>query len=99
MAGAARALSRTCELHLIGPLQIQQGARGGGAVRRRSRPSTATGSPRRWPQEIARQGRAPRLFVQVNTGEEPQKAGVAPARGRRLPRRAAGDAWARRSTG
>lgn len=29
--------------------------------------------------EIARQGRAPRLYVQVNTGEEPQKAGVAPA--------------------
>lgn len=28
--------------------------------------------------EIARSGRAPRLYVQVNTGEEPQKAGVAP---------------------
>lgn len=28
--------------------------------------------------EIARQGRTPRLLVQVNTGEEPQKAGVAP---------------------
>ena len=28
--------------------------------------------------EIARQGRAPRLYVQVNTGEEAQKAGVAP---------------------
>ncbi len=28
--------------------------------------------------EIQAQGRAPRLFVQVNTGEEPQKAGVAP---------------------
>jgi hypothetical protein len=30
-------------------------------------------------QEIQRQGRAPRLYVQVNTGEEPQKAGIAPA--------------------
>ena len=29
--------------------------------------------------EIVRQGRAPLLFVQVNTGEEPQKGGVAPA--------------------
>jgi len=29
-------------------------------------------------EEIARAGRAPRLYVQVNTGEEPQKAGVAP---------------------
>ena len=27
---------------------------------------------------MARQGRRPTLFVQVNTGEEPQKAGVAP---------------------
>ena len=30
-------------------------------------------------KEIARQGRRPRLLVQVNTGEEPQKAGVLPA--------------------
>ena len=29
--------------------------------------------------EIQREGRAPRLYVQVNTGEEPQKAGVTPA--------------------
>ena len=29
---------------------------------------------------IAKAGRAPELFVQVNTGEEPQKAGVAPNR-------------------
>ncbi len=29
-------------------------------------------------EEIARAGRVPRLYVQVNTGEEPQKAGVAP---------------------
>jgi pyridoxal phosphate enzyme (YggS family) len=28
--------------------------------------------------EIARQGRSPRLFVQVNTGSEPQKAGIGP---------------------
>ena len=30
-------------------------------------------------REIDRLGRAPRLYVQVNTGEEPQKAGVGPA--------------------
>jgi PLP dependent protein len=29
-------------------------------------------------EEIQRAGQAPRLYVQVNTGEEPQKAGVAP---------------------
>jgi len=30
-------------------------------------------------EEMARSGRTVRLYVQVNTGEEPQKAGVAPA--------------------
>ena len=30
-------------------------------------------------EEIQRRGAAPRLYVQVNTGEEPQKAGVIPA--------------------
>jgi PLP dependent protein len=30
-------------------------------------------------RDIQAAGRAPRLYVQVNTGEEPQKAGVAPA--------------------
>ena len=30
-------------------------------------------------KEIAREGRSPRLLVQVNTGEEPQKGGVMPA--------------------
>lgn len=29
-------------------------------------------------EEAQKQGRAPRLYVQVNTGEEPQKAGVIP---------------------
>ncbi len=28
--------------------------------------------------ECAKQGRRPRLLIQVNTGEEPQKAGIAP---------------------
>jgi uncharacterized pyridoxal phosphate-containing UPF0001 family protein len=30
-------------------------------------------------KEIERQDRQPDLFVQINTGEEPQKAGVAPS--------------------
>ena len=30
-------------------------------------------------KEIVKQGRHPQLFVQLNTGEEPQKAGIAPA--------------------
>src|SRR6185503_11443045 len=29
-------------------------------------------------KDIARQGRRPRLFVEINTGAEPQKAGVLP---------------------
>ncbi|TIS16248.1 MAG: YggS family pyridoxal phosphate-dependent enzyme, partial [Mesorhizobium sp.] len=29
-------------------------------------------------KETARQGRAPKLYVQVNTGSEPQKAGIEP---------------------
>jgi hypothetical protein len=29
-------------------------------------------------KEIAKQGRRPDLYVQINTGEEPQKAGIAP---------------------
>ena len=31
-----------------------------------------------WDREIARLGRSPQLFVQINTGAEPQKAGVLP---------------------
>lgn len=30
-------------------------------------------------EEMAKQGKAARLYVQVNTGEEPQKAGIAPS--------------------
>mgnify|MGYP003380396397 CR=1 FL=1 len=47
-------------------------------------------------KEMARQGKAPRLYVQVNTGSEPQKAGIEPKeavafvnRCRDVPRRAA----------
>jgi len=65
------------ELHLIGPLQsnkAREAVQLFDAVHSLDRPSLAQALAR----EIARAGRAPRLFVQVNTGEEPQKGGVLP---------------------
>ena len=65
------------ELHLIGPLQSNKAREAValfGCVETLDRPKLA----RALAEEIARAGRSPRLFVQVNTGEEPQKAGVAP---------------------
>jgi pyridoxal phosphate enzyme (YggS family) len=65
------------ELHLIGPLQSNK-ARDAvalfDAIHTLDRPSLAEALAK----EIARAGRGPRLLVQVNTGEEPQKGGVAP---------------------
>ncbi len=65
------------ELHLIGPLQSNK-AREAVAlfdwIHTLDRPSLAGALAK----EIARAGRGPRLLVQVNTGEEPQKGGVAP---------------------
>jgi len=65
------------ELRLIGPLQTNK-AREAIAffdvVETLDRPRLAQVLE----AEIQRAGRAPRLYVQVNTGEEPQKAGVAP---------------------
>lgn len=65
------------ELRLIGPLQTNK-AREAVAffdvIESLDREKLA----RVLAEEIARQGRAPRLYVQVNTGEEPQKAGVVP---------------------
>ena len=65
------------ELRLIGPLQTNK-AREAVAffdvIETLDRPRLAAVLP----AEIQRAGRAPRLYVQVNTGEEPQKAGVPP---------------------
>jgi pyridoxal phosphate enzyme (YggS family) len=65
------------ELHLIGPLQTNK-ARDAvalfDAIETLDRPSLA----KVLAAEIQRAGRAPKLFVQVNTGAEPQKAGVLP---------------------
>ncbi|ODT87777.1 YggS family pyridoxal phosphate-dependent enzyme [Phenylobacterium sp. SCN 70-31] len=66
------------ELRLIGPLQTNK-AREAVAffdvVETLDREKLA----RVLAEEVQRQGRRPRLYVQVNTGEEPQKAGVVPA--------------------
>jgi pyridoxal phosphate enzyme (YggS family) len=66
------------EVHLIGPLQTNK-ARAAmelfGAIHSLDRPRLAT-TLARLAQET---GRCPPLFIQVNTGEEPQKAGVLPA--------------------
>jgi pyridoxal phosphate enzyme (YggS family) len=64
-------------LHLIGPLQTnktREAVEFFDAIESLDRPKLA----RALADEIQRAGRAPRLYVQVNTGEEPQKAGVAP---------------------
>ncbi len=65
------------ELHLIGPLQSNK-AREAVAlfdvIHTVDRPKIAAALA----EEMARQDRRPRLFVQINTGAEPQKAGVLP---------------------
>jgi pyridoxal phosphate enzyme (YggS family) len=65
------------QVHLIGPLQSNK-ARDAvalfDAIHSLDRPSLAAALAK----EIQRAGRQPRLFIQVNTGEEPQKGGVLP---------------------
>src|SRR5690348_142442 len=65
------------EVHLIGPLQSNK-ARDAvqlfDVIHTLDRPSLAEALAK----EIARQERRPRLLIQVNTGEEPQKGGVMP---------------------
>ncbi|WP_457093339.1 YggS family pyridoxal phosphate-dependent enzyme [Microvirga sp. P5_D2] len=66
------------ELHMIGPLQSNKAKEAVelfDVIHTLDRSSLAEALAK----EIAKQGRAPRLLVQVNTGEEPQKGGVAPA--------------------
>jgi pyridoxal phosphate enzyme (YggS family) len=66
------------ELHLIGPLQSNKAKEAVAlfdVIESLDRPSLAEALAK----EIGRQGKTPRLLVQVNTGEEPQKGGVMPA--------------------
>jgi PLP dependent protein len=65
------------ELHLIGPLQsnkVREAVALFDVIETVDRPKLA----RALAEEMARVNKHPRLFVQVNTGEEPQKAGVLP---------------------
>jgi len=65
------------ELHLVGPLQSNKAKEAVAlfdAIHSVDRPSLCEALAK----EIARQNRHPLLFVQVNTGAEPQKAGVLP---------------------
>jgi hypothetical protein len=65
------------ELHLIGPLQTNK-AREAVALFDVIESVDRERLARELAKEMARTGRRPRLYVQVNIGEEPQKAGVAP---------------------
>lgn len=65
------------ELRLIGPLQSNKAAEAVGlfdVIETVDRPKIA----RALAEEARRQGRAARFLIQVNTGAEPQKAGVLP---------------------
>ncbi|CCV10840.1 YggS family pyridoxal phosphate-dependent enzyme [Mesorhizobium sp. STM 4661] len=65
------------ELHLIGPLQSNKAKEAVAlfdVIETVDREKIAA----ELAKEIARQGRTPRLYVQVNTGSEPQKAGIEP---------------------
>jgi len=65
------------ELHLIGPLQtnkVKEAVALFDVIQTLDRPKLADALA----QERDKIGKCPRLFLQVNTGEEPQKAGVLP---------------------
>jgi pyridoxal phosphate enzyme (YggS family) len=65
------------QLHLVGPLQSNKAREAVAlfdAIHAVDRPSLCEALAR----EIAKQGRTPLLFAEINTGGEPQKAGVLP---------------------
>ena len=75
---ALKAAHPELELHLVGPLQTNKAADAVAlfdVIETLDRPKLAAVLAK----EMAKSGRRPRCFVQVNTGEEPQKAGVPPA--------------------
>ena len=65
------------ELRLIGPLQTNK-AKDAIALFDVIETLDREKLARALAEEAQKQGRAPRLYIQVNTGEEPQKAGVLP---------------------
>lgn len=65
------------DIHLLGPLQTNKARQAMGlfkAIHSLDRPKLAQ-TLARLAQEL---GHCPELFIQVNTGEEPQKAGISP---------------------
>ncbi len=73
----AAALGGTIELHLIGPLQsnkAREAVETFDVIETVDREKIAAALA----QEIQKRGRSPRLFVEINTGAEPKKAGVLP---------------------
>jgi len=65
------------QVHLIGPLQtnkVKTAVALFDAIHTVDRPKLA----KKLAAEIQAQGKSPDMFIQVNTGEEPQKAGVLP---------------------
>ncbi|MDI4237254.1 YggS family pyridoxal phosphate-dependent enzyme [Bradyrhizobium sp. Arg237L] len=65
-------------LHLIGPLQSNKAKEAVAlfdAIHSVDRPSICEALAK----EIKNQNRQPQLFIQINTGEEPQKAGISPS--------------------
>jgi PLP dependent protein len=74
---ALKVLHPDIELHLIGPLQtnkVKEAVALFDVIETVDRPKLA----RVLAEEMERQGKRPRLLVQVNTGGEPQKAGITP---------------------
>ena len=74
---ALRAAYRDIELHLIGPLQsnkTREAVETFDAIHSLDRPKLAHALK----AELEKSNKSPTLFIQVNTGEEPQKAGIAP---------------------
>lgn len=72
-----KAVHADLELRLIGPLQtnkVREAVALFDVIETVDRPKLAEALRR----EMMRQGREPRLFIEINTGEEAQKAGVPP---------------------
>jgi pyridoxal phosphate enzyme (YggS family) len=77
LRACAAGLGRTIELHLIGPLQsnkAREAVETFDVIETVDREKIAAALA----EAMKRTGRRPRLFVEVNTGGEPQKAGVRP---------------------
>jgi PLP dependent protein len=76
-ARAAAELGKSLELHLIGPLQSNKAAEAVelfDVIETVDRDKIAQALA----AAMAKAGKRPRLFIEVNTGAEPQKAGVGP---------------------